>query len=86
MGIVLRPLSAAPEGAQAGAGSIELSFLVDDVDTTYADLMANGVDNRTAIGDVGAGRAFLARDTEDHMIAFAQLNEQVIANRAQRGM
>lgn len=86
VGIALRPLSAAPEGAQPGAGSIELTFLVSDVDATYADLKAKGIDIRSEIGDAGAGRAFLARYSEGHMIAFAQLYEQTLAGRAERGM
>jgi catechol 2,3-dioxygenase-like lactoylglutathione lyase family enzyme len=85
-GIALRPLSAALEGAQAGSGSIELTILVDDVDATYADLTAKGVDIRTEIGDVGAGRAFFVRDPEGHMLAFAQLYEAVKAGRAKYGM
>ncbi len=86
VGVALRPLSSAPEDARTGAGSIELTFLVEDVDATYADLQANGVDIRSEIGDIGAGRAFLARDPEGHMFAFAQLNAQVTANRGKYGI
>jgi predicted enzyme related to lactoylglutathione lyase len=84
--IALRPMADAPAGAQAGAGSVELNFVVEDVHATRADLVAKGVDVRTEVGDVGAGFAFLARDPEGHMLAFAQLNPQVLAGRETLGM
>lgn len=85
-GLALRPLLAALDDAQRGPGSMDISILVDDVDAIHADLTAKGVDIRTEIGDVGAGRAFFVRDPEGHVIAFAQLNEQVLAGRARYGM
>jgi catechol 2,3-dioxygenase-like lactoylglutathione lyase family enzyme len=85
-GVALRPVAEAPEGAQAGAGSIELSFLVEDVHATRADLIARGVEVTTEVGDVGAGFAFLARDPEGHMLAFAQLNVDVAAGREKLGL
>ena len=85
-GLALRPASAALDAAQTGPGSMDISILVDDVDATHADLTAKGVDIRTEIGDIGAGRAFFARDPEGHVIAFAQLHEQVLAGRAKYGM
>jgi catechol 2,3-dioxygenase-like lactoylglutathione lyase family enzyme len=84
--LALRPISATLDGAQTGPGSVDISILVDDVDAAYADLTAKGVDIRTEIGDVGAGRAFFARDPEGHVIAFAQLYEQVLAGRAKYGV
>jgi catechol 2,3-dioxygenase-like lactoylglutathione lyase family enzyme len=85
-GLALRPISAALDAAQTGPGSMDISILVEDVDATHAELTAKGVDIRTEIGDIGAGRAFFVRDPEGHLIAFAQLNEQVLAGRAQYGM
>lgn len=85
-GIALRPLNDAPAGARAGAGSIELSFVVADVHATRADLVAKGVEVTTEVGDVGAGFAFLARDPEGHMLAFAQLNPEVVAGRETLGL
>jgi predicted enzyme related to lactoylglutathione lyase len=84
--IALRPIIEAPQGAMAGAGSIELSFLVEDVYATRADLIAKGVEFTTEVGDVGAGYAFLARDTEGHLLAFAQLNANVQEGRAHHGV
>jgi catechol 2,3-dioxygenase-like lactoylglutathione lyase family enzyme len=86
VGIALRPLSEAPIGAQTSPGSIELSFVVDDVQATRANMLAKGVEITTDIGDVGAGHAFLARDPEGRLLAFAQLNQQVAMGRAQLGM
>lgn len=85
-GVALRPLTEAPSGAQAGAGSIELSFLVEDVYAARANLIAKGVEVTTEVGDVGAGYAFLARDPEGHMLAFAQLNADVAAGRETLGL
>lgn len=85
-GVALRRMSEAPKGAQAGAGSIELSFVVEDVHATRADLVAKGVEVTTEVGDVGAGLAFLARDPEGHMLAFAQLSPEVVAGRDQLGL
>ena len=80
--LALRPISAALDGAQTGPGSMDISILVTDVDAVYAELNTKGVDVRTEIGDVGAGRAFFIRDPEGHLIAFAQLYEQVLTGRA----
>lgn len=68
--IALRPLADAPVDSHAGAGSVELNFVVDDVERTYADFAARGVEIKSEIGDVGVGRAFMARDPEGHLLTF----------------
>lgn len=86
IGLALRPLRDAVDGAQSGVGSIELSFLVADVHATRAELVNNGVEVTSEVGDVGAGLAFIARDPEGHMLAFAQLTTEIRAQRERRGM
>jgi predicted enzyme related to lactoylglutathione lyase len=84
--IALRAASSLPPGTPAAPGATKLSFDVDDLDATYADWKAKGVEIGGEIADVGAGRVFLARDPEGHTIGVSQLYDGVREYRRQLGL
>lgn len=55
-----------PPALETHPGSVELSFAVDDVDATYQQWKANGVNIIAEPADLPFGRYMLAKDPEGH--------------------
>src|SRR5438067_2387059 len=79
--IALQDVTALPPGVPAQAGGFELNFEVEDLDATYQEWKAKGVEVLTEATDMGAGRFFRAKDTEGHVLSLYQLYPQVKAMR-----
>ncbi|MEO8612985.1 MAG: VOC family protein [Chloroflexota bacterium] len=60
--------------AQEKAGSVELSFAVDDVDTTWKHWQEKGVELVSDPVDLPFGRYFLAKDPEGHYLSAYRFN------------
>jgi len=84
--LALQDSAMLPPGAGAQPGASTLGFDVDDLDATYQDWKAAGVDVVSEIGDMGAGRLFYARDPEGNSLAVTQLYDAVRAVRRQLGV
>ena len=64
-----------PPRQEAQPGSVEVSFAVDDVDATWQQWKAKGVEFITEPMDLPFGRYFMAKDPEGHYLSayrFAQ--------------
>jgi len=84
--IAVQDTSLLPPGVSAQPGGFRLDFEVDDLDATWSDWKAKGVEGLSEISDMGAGRVFYARDPEGNAIGVAQLYEPVRAMRKQLGL
>ena len=58
-----------PPGLEEHAGSVELSFEVDDVDATWQRWKEQGVELVSTPIDLPFGRYFMARDPEGHYLS-----------------
>ena len=58
-----------PPGQEEQAGSVELSFEVDDVDGTCKHWQEQGVEIVSAPLDLPFGRYFMAKDPEGHYLS-----------------
>ena len=84
--LALQEAAMLPPGAGTQPGASSLGFDVDDLEATYNDWKAAGVEVVSEIGDMGAGRVFYARDPEGNSIAITQLYDGVRAFRQQLGV
>ncbi len=84
--IALQDAAALPWARPSSEGGVEISFDVDDIEATWRDWKAKGVDVLTEITDNGAGHMFLARDPEGHYLTIAQLHDPVRAYRQSLGV
>lgn len=86
--IALQDAAALPDGRTfaADSGVVEIGFDVEDVEATWRDWKAKGLDVLTEITDNGAGRFFLARDREGHYMTITQLHDPVRAYRQSLGL
>jgi predicted enzyme related to lactoylglutathione lyase len=84
--IALQDAATLPAGRALEAGGVELGFDVDDVEATWRDWKAKGLDVLSEITDNGAGRLFRARDPEGHYLTMSQLHEPVRAYRQSLGV
>ena len=57
---------------------VDPAFAVDDIDQTYADWQASGVEMVTAIKDMPFGRTFLFRTPEGHILRVWKPNMDVM--------
>ena len=74
--IALQPLETLPPGEVAQAGGFEVNLEVEDLDAAWQEWNAKGIQIVAEITDMGAGRWFRAKDTEDHLIAVYQMYPQ----------
>ncbi len=74
--IALQPLSTLPAGETEQAGGFEINLEVDDLDAAWQEWQSKGVEIVAQIADMGAGRWFRAKDTENHIIAVYQMYPQ----------
>lgn len=65
--------SVLPPGKEIQPGSVELSFEVDDVDTTWQRWKEMSVEIVTDPTDMPFGRYFMARDPEGHYLSAYRL-------------
>jgi len=75
VGLQAKEFSELPPKFEDHAGSVELSFAVDDVDATWKQWKENGVEMISEPTDLPFGRYFLAKDPEGHYLSaykFAQ--------------
>jgi catechol 2,3-dioxygenase len=84
--IALRDAGALPLASHAEPGGFDIGLEVDNVDATLGDWRAKGIDIVKDVQDMGAGRVFLARDPEGHLLSVYQLYDQVRTQRQQYGV
>src|SRR5262249_61026329 len=72
--LALQDAAMLPPGTGAQPGANSLGFDVDDLEATYHDWRAAGIEVVSEIGDMGAGRVFYARDPEGNSLAITQLS------------
>lgn len=84
--LAIQPIASVPPGISTEPGSTSLALSVDDVDAVRADWAARGVEILTEVEDMGAGRFFVARDPDGHVLQVSQLYESVKAGRQQMGL
>lgn len=65
-----------PPKDEVGAGGVELSFAVDDVDATWQRWQQHGVTLVTEPMDLPFGRYFMARDPEGYYLSVYRLAAQ----------
>lgn len=65
-----------PPKDEKQAGSVELSFEVDDVDGTWQRWKDNGVELLSDPTDLPFGRYFIAKDPEGHYISIYRLAQR----------
>jgi predicted enzyme related to lactoylglutathione lyase len=63
-----------PPGHEEQAGSVELSFEVDDIDATWARWKDQGVELVSEPMDLPFGRYFMAKDPEGHYLSAYRFN------------
>ena len=61
-----------PDGVGTGIGAFTLGLVVDDVEATYQDLQAKGVELLTEIYDIGVGRSVRAKDPDGRVFEIYQ--------------
>ncbi len=64
----LEDLSVVPAGRAKEAGSVEIGFTVEDVDATYADWKARGIELIQEPDTMPFGRNFMAKDPDGHYL------------------
>jgi len=69
IGLQDKTASQLPPGKEAQPGSVELSFEVEDVDSTWKRWQKQGVEMVTEPMDLPFGRYFLAKDPEGHYLS-----------------
>ena len=65
-----------PPGREDAAGSVEVSFEVEDVDGTWTAWKDKGVEMVTEPMDLPFGRYFMARDPEGHYLSVYRFGGQ----------
>ncbi len=65
-----------PPGQEQGSGSVELSFEVEDVDASYAQWQARGVELLSEVLDLPFGRYFLAKDPEGRFLSIYRFRHE----------
>ena len=75
--IALQDATNTPYGVPPAHGGILLGFAVEDADAVYREWRSKSVEMPGEVGDMGAGRMFLARDPDGNYIQVYHLHPQV---------
>lgn len=80
IGLQDKATSKFPPGQETQPGTMELSFEVDDVDSTWKHWQDHGVELVTDPIDLPFGRYFMARDPEGHYLSVYRVAQQAAAS------
>lgn len=84
--IALQDVAAAPPGMVQQSGGFELNLEVEDIDAAWHEWKAKGVEGMSEVTDMGAGRAFRARDPEGNSLTVFHLYDEINAMSQRDGM